>query len=107
MMTLKKVALTGLGAATVARETAAGAMKKFLAKGEAMEPTLRKGFKAMVAGRKKASQTAGRWSTRAQGGFRKVMEAIPVVTKSDVAGLMKRIDALTTKVEALSTKKRR
>lgn len=103
---LRKVVLAGVGAAVLAKEGATDVARKWLAKGESVEPELRKALKQAVARRRKVADAAGKLGEKAQGGFKKMMAAIPMVTKTDVAGLARRIDALAEKVEALGRKRK-
>jgi len=95
---LRRVVLAGVGAAVLAKEGAVDLAKKWVAKGEAIEPDLRKAFKKVTEKRATVTDKAGR-------GFRKAIGYLPVVTKNDLAELVKRIDSLSEKVESLRRKK--
>jgi polyhydroxyalkanoate synthesis regulator phasin len=95
---LRRVVLAGVGAAVLAKEGAAGLAKKWLAKGEEVEPELKKALEKLGKKRDEVREKAGE-------GAKKVWGYLPVVTKKDFAELAKRIDALAVKVESLRKKK--
>lgn len=90
----RRVVLAGLGAAVLAKEGVADVAKRWLAKGEAVEPDLKKALKKIGDRRREVAEKSGR-------GFKKAVGFLPVVTKNDFAELAKRIDALSEKVESL------
>lgn len=95
---LRRVVLAGVGAAVLAKEGAVDLAKKWVAKGEAIEPDLKKALKKVTEKRDTVGEKAGQ-------GFRKAVGYLPVVTKNDFAELVKRIDTLSEKVESLRRKK--
>ncbi len=91
---LRRVVLAGLGAAVLAKEGVADAAKRWLSKGESVEPEIKKALKKLGDRRREAAEKTGR-------GFKKAVGFLPVVTKNDFAELAQRIDALSEKVESL------
>ena len=97
---IRRVMLAGLGAAALAQESARDLGKRLLAKGEKTEPKIKRKLKELSERRRKAAKKAAGVAAKARGWTQK----LPIVTKSDVAALAKRIDTLTEKVDALSKK---
>lgn len=91
---IRRVVLAGVGAAVLAKEGAVDLAKKWVNKGEEIEPEIKKALKKLGEKRAQVSEKTG-------DGFRKAMGYLPLVTKKDVADLAKRIDALATKVDSL------
>lgn len=95
---LRRVVLAGVGAAILAKEGAAGLAKKWVAKGEEVEPELKKALSKLREKREQVAEKSGE-------GWKKVTGYLPLVTKKDFADLVKRIDALSAKVEGLRSKR--
>lgn len=104
---LRKFALTGLGAAMTAKENAKGMTKKWLAKGEAMEPQIKKTVKRLVDQRKTLSKKASRVAAQADSRLKGFVKYIPVITRKDFTSLSKQMEQLTTIVNGLAKKKGR
>lgn len=103
---LRKVVLAGVGAAVLAKEGATDVAKRWLARGEKVEPELRKALKRITERRKAVVKQVGKAAATVDGRLKRIVRYLPLVTKNDLSYLAKRIDALAAKVEALSPKKR-
>ncbi|GEM_PF-962129 len=95
---LRRVVLAGVGAAVMAKEGAADLAKKWVSKGEEVEPELKKALKKLGEKRTQATDKAG-------DGVKRVLGYMPLVTKKDFVDLAKRIDALAAKVDSLKKHK--
>lgn len=95
---LRRVVLAGVGAAILAKEGAVGLAKRWVAKGEEVEPELKKALNKLGEKRQQVTDKTGE-------GWKKVTGYLPLVTKKDFAELVKRIDALSAKVEGLRGKR--
>ena len=104
---LRRVVLAGVGAAVLAKEGAADVARKWLEKGEDVEPQIRRTLKRISDQRKKASKKAGKVAGQVDGRVRSLLRKLPLVTKRDLADLAKRIDSLASKVDALSNGKKK
>ncbi len=103
---LRRVVLAGVGAAVLAKEGAVDLAKKFLAKGEDVEPELRKALKRLSDRRREAAARADGLRTKVDGRLRRFVEALPLATRRDLAQLSGRIDTLSAKVDSLSRKRK-
>lgn len=95
---LRRVVLAGVGAAALAKDGILDLAKRWVDKGEAVEPDIKKAFKKLGEKRAQVGEKTGE-------GFRKAMGYVPLVTKKDFADLGKRIDALAAKVDTLKKQK--
>jgi len=103
---LRRVVLTGVGAAVMAKEGAVDLAKKFLSKGEDVEPELKKAFKSLMERRRKVAEKAGGLRTKAEGGLRALAKRLPIVTRQDFQELSGRIEALASKVDTLAKRRK-
>lgn len=91
---LRRVVLAGVGAAVLAKDGAVDLAKKWVHRGEEVEPEIKKALKKLGEKRAQVSEKAGH-------GVKKAWGYLPLVTKKDFVDLAKRIDALTAKVDSL------
>jgi polyhydroxyalkanoate synthesis regulator phasin len=97
------VALAGMGAAVLAKDGAYDLAKRWVKKGEQLEPTIKKSFTQLTKKREKVAQTV----TKNTGtSLKKAWNYFPVVTKKDILDLSKRIDVLSAKVTSKPARKR-
>lgn len=99
---LRRVALAGIGAAALAKERAQEFAKRCTAKGEQMEPQIKKAIRKIAERRKLVAKKVGAAAGKAEGGMKRLWKQIPLVTKSDLADLGRRIDALAGRMETLT-----
>ncbi|MBI2933908.1 MAG: phasin family protein [Planctomycetes bacterium] len=102
---LRKMVLTGVGAAFMATEGAADMAKKWLARGEKAEPEIRKAVKKLADRSKTLTEKTDTLRAKVNGQVNKLVDALPIVSRKDVKELSRRIESLTTQVEALAKKR--
>ena len=95
---LRRVVLAGVGAALLAKEGAADLAKRWVSKGEEVEPEIKKALKKIGEKRAQVGEKTGE-------GLKKAWGYMPLVTKKDFADLAKRIDVLASKVDTLKKHK--
>ena len=96
------MALAGMGAAVLAKDGAYDLAKRWVKKGEQLEPGIKKTFNQLTKKREKVTQTV----TKTTGSSLKTAWTyLPVVTKKDILDLSKRIDALGAKIAPKARKR--
>jgi len=99
---LRKVVLAVVGAAVMAKESAQDVARKCVARGQKVEPQIRKTLDRLVEQRRKAVDQAGKLAEKVDGRIRNLSRYLPVVTRHDLAELVRRLDSLSHKVDALA-----
>jgi polyhydroxyalkanoate synthesis regulator phasin len=99
---VRTVALAGMGAAVLAKDGALDLAKKWVKKGEQLEPGIRKTFTRLTKKRTKVTQTVTKTTS---GSLKKAWALLPVVTRKDILDLSKRIDVLSAKVAPKARKR--
>ena len=101
---VRTFALAGMGAAVLAKDGAVDLAKKWVKKGEQLEPGIKKTFTQLTKKREKVTQTVSKTTGSS---LKKVWTYLPVVTKKDILDLSKRIDVLSAKVAPKARKRSR
>lgn len=97
----RKAVLAGMGAAALAKERVADATRTMIAKGEKVEPDVKRAFKKLVERRRKTGQKVGvQMGTQ----VKRLVRSLPVVTRGDIAALAQRVDGLAKKIDGLNRK---
>ena len=99
---VRTVALAGMGAAVLAKDGAFDLAKRWVKRGEQLEPGIKKTFTQLTKKRTKVTQTVSKTTGSS---LKKVWTYLPVVTKKDILDLSKRIDALSAKVAPKARKR--
>ena len=99
---VRTVALAGMGAAVLAKDGAFDLAKRWVKKGEQLEPGIKKSFTQLTKKREKVAQSVTKTTGNS---LKKAWTYFPVVTKKDILDLSKRIDALNAKVAPKSASK--
>jgi polyhydroxyalkanoate synthesis regulator phasin len=95
---LRKVVLAGVGAALLAKEGTVELARKFMEKGEDVEPQIKKTLKSLSDHSKAAVKKTG-------GSLKTLGESLPLVTRKDWAAHTDQIKTLALKIDALARMK--
>ena len=103
---LRSVALAGVGAAAIAMDGAEDLYRRFVTRGKREEPGIRKTIGKLNNRRRSVQKSAGSMAKSMDGRLKEFGRNLPFVTKNDLSDLVKRIESLSEKVDALSKPKK-